>query len=93
MIALFSGCSWFKYYDRWEECDGLLERSKVQLEVAEYLIDSLVIDGMRKNDKIDSLKSKLLIRDCTGHGWEWDHLYFMHEDSIRAAMVRRKKGW
>lgn len=40
-IFILSGCSWFKYYDRSQQCDELLERSKIQLEQANHLIDSL----------------------------------------------------
>ena len=53
IAALFSGCSWFKYYDRWEECSDKLDKSKYQLIDAEYLIDSLVV-----KTKINSVKKR-----------------------------------
>lgn len=41
LAVLNISCSWFKYYDRSQECEELLQRSKAQLETAIQLIDSL----------------------------------------------------
>ena len=41
VIVIFNGCSWFKYYDRSQECEELLERSEQQIKTAVHLIDSL----------------------------------------------------
>ena len=43
LIALFSGCATFKYYDRWEKCVELNYRTIEHLKEAEAIIDSLVI--------------------------------------------------
>jgi len=53
---LLIGCSSFRYYDRLQECDKLLDRSKIQIQQAVVIIDSLMVESA----KIDSLKQELI---------------------------------
>ena len=41
-VLALSGCSYFRYYDKYTECNKLLERSEIQIEWAIVLLDSLV---------------------------------------------------
>jgi len=55
IILFFMGCSSLRYYDRLQECNALLDRSKIQMQDAIIIIDSLMLESA----KIDSLKMEL----------------------------------
>ena len=44
LIISLTGCSWFSYYDNLQDCDALLNRSKVQLKQSIVIIDSLEME-------------------------------------------------
>ena len=44
LIIFLTGCSWFSYYDNLQDCDALLNRSKVQLKQSIVIIDSLELE-------------------------------------------------
>ena len=58
---ILSGCSYFRYYDRYTECNELLERSEIQIEQAIVLLDSLVaVTDSLELELIKCQQSKIL---------------------------------
>ena len=55
ILLFLMSCSSFRYYDRLQECNALLDRSKIQMQDAIVIIDSLMLESA----KIDSLKMEL----------------------------------